>query len=517
MALENKPLVLCILDGLGVNNQIDNSSNAFAIAQTPCLDFLKSNYPYSELVTSGEAVGLPHGQMGNSEVGHMTIGSGRVILQDLLRINEAITNKHLKEHHIIRELINAHKNNNSAVHLLGLCSDGGVHSHIEHMMYIAMILAENDIQVRLHLFLDGRDVGPKTAEIFLKQIDQLINKYNNIQIATISGRFYAMDRDNRWDRIKIAYDAIASGGAIKIDNWQEYLLSQYSKEIYDEFIKPASLQNYMGMQNSDSIIFTNFRSDRIRQLAQSLLDDKFDLFENKNILFKYKVGMTNYSSDLNNILDTLFVEQNIDNNLPQVISLNGKKQLRIAETEKYAHVTFFFNGGREEKYHGEDRILIPSPKVSTYDLAPEMSAFEITEALIKAISSKKYDLIVVNYANCDMVGHSGKLGPAIKAVEIVDSCVKKIFQSIKEVDGVLIITSDHGNVEHMYDTNYNSVHTSHTTNPVPFYFVTDNSNYKNITLKNGNLSDIAPTILKLMNIQIPQEMTGKPLYMDKIC
>ncbi len=508
-----KPIVLCILDGWGIGNSNDLQHNAIAQAKTPCWDFLLKNFPHTELLTSGEAVGLPSGQMGNSEVGHMTIGSGRIILQDLLRINKSIDNNTLKEHPLLQRLIKDHQKNGKSVHLLGLCSNGGVHSHIDHMIFLSKFFCQNNISVKLHLFLDGRDVAPSSAAIFLKQIDDLL-VHDNIKIATISGRFYAMDRDNRWERCEIAYRAIAEGKGNKFSNWQDYLMAQYQNNIYDEFIVPASAPDYHGIEENDSVLFTNFRSDRIRQLAKSILFNDFSSFSKENIKLNHKIGMTQYSSALSETLESLFPEQNVENNLGQIISLNHKKQLRIAETEKYAHVTFFFNSGIESNYHGEDRVLVPSPNVRTYDLQPEMSAHLVTEELVKAINSKKYDLIIVNYANADMVGHSGKMDAAIKAVEAIDQALIKIYEAINQTEGMLMITADHGNVEYMFDQENNMQHTSHTTNPVPFVLVANNLFKSEVVLEKGNLSDIAPSILKAMNISQPKEMTGHSLYKE---
>lgn len=510
MTEKYKPIVLCILDGWGINKDPNSKYNAIKQARTPCWDFLLDNFPHTELFTSGEDVGLPHGQMGNSEVGHMTIGSGRVIFQDLLRINQSINNSSLEDHPTLKQLIQDHQRNNKSVHLLGLCSNGGVHSHIDHIIYLSKLLSKNNIQVRLHLFLDGRDAPPSSAPTFLKQIEELSNK--NIKISTISGRFYAMDRDSRWERCELAYKAIAEGVGNKISNWKDYLDSQYQNNIYDEFIVPAAMDDYQGIEENDSLIFTNFRSDRIRQLAQSLLLPKFSKFSKKNINLSHQIGMTDYSTELSKTLKSLFSEQIIENNLGQLVSSNNKKQLRIAETEKYAHVTFFFNGGREENYPGEDRILVPSPNVHTYDLQPEMSAYLVTKELTKAIKSDQYDLIIVNYANTDMVGHSGKMDAAIKAVETIDSCLNEIYKTIKQTDGMLMITSDHGNVEQMFNPKDKVPHTSHTTNPVPLVMVANDLNKNKVSINKGNLSDIAPSILKAMNITKPIEMTGTPLF-----
>jgi 2,3-bisphosphoglycerate-independent phosphoglycerate mutase len=501
-----KPIVLCILDGWGIGNPNHEKYDAIKQANTPCWDYLLSNFPSSKLFTSGPAVGLPEGQMGNSEVGHMTIGGGRVIYQDLMRINNSIENGDLASKSIIQDLIKKHQKSNNSVHLFGLCSDGGVHSHLEHLIYLAKLLAAHNISVKLHLFLDGRDVAPRSASIYLKQIDELIKEYNNIEIATISGRFYAMDRDKRIDRTKLCLDAIKNAVGIKIKNAYEYIKEEYSKDISDEFIPPALYNDYLGIQAGDSVLFTNFRSDRIRQIAEALLDNCKGL--------EYKIGMTNYSKDLSKRLKTLFEEQEISNSLGEALSIEGKKQLRLAETEKYAHVTFFFNGGDEEPYQGEDRILIPSPKVQTYDLLPEMSSTKLTEELIKAIENKKHDLIIVNYANADMVGHSGKFEAATKAVEAIDGCLEKIHSAIEKSSGALLISADHGNIESMFDEQNDVAHTSHTLNPVPFILVANNLYQSKISLKDGDLSDIAPTILQLMNVKKPSEMTGSSLIRE---
>lgn len=505
------PVVLCILDGWGIGDPKDNQYNAIFQAETPIWSFCLKNFPHTELVTSGEAVGLPEGQMGNSEVGHMAIGSGRIIFQDLMKINQAINNGELAKHSELIHLIKLHKQNGKAVHLFGLCSDGGVHSHLEHLIFIARLFAENNIEVKLHLFLDGRDTPPTSAVDYLKQIDLLVTRHPTIKIATICGRFYAMDRDNRWERIKPAYEAIVNASGNKTNNWQDYLNSEYQQDIYDEFIVPAVIEEYQGIENGDSLIFTNFRSDRIRQLAQSILLPEFIHFQRKNLSLTAKIGMTNYSEELNDILVTLFPTEKISNDLGSVVSKHGKRQLRIAETEKYAHVTFFFNGGVEDQYFREDRILIPSPKVRTYDLQPEMSARTLTDKLIEAIRLKKYDLIVINYANGDMVGHSGKLAAAIKAVEVLDECLGRIYQEISKTDGVLLVTADHGNVECMFDSEHLGPHTAHTINPVPFVLVANNLFQSKVKLNSGTLSDVAPTILKLMGIKQPKEMTGRSL------
>jgi len=505
LASEHHPIILCILDGWGISN--DHEYNAISLAKTPFWNYLLQNFPHTEISTSGEIVGLPPKQMGNSEVGHMTIGSGRIILQDLLRINNAINDDSLAKHEIIQNLLETSK----TTHLLALCSDGGVHSSIEHIIYLAKIIASKNIDVKLHLFTDGRDVSPKSAGKYLNYIDNLQQNFPNIKIATIAGRFYAMDRDQKWDRTKQAYEAIVNGLGNKINAWQDYLQEQYDKNITDEFIIPASFKDYHGLNDEDSIIFVNFRSDRIRQLAKSILYPDFKHFTNKMIKFKHQIGMTDYSDNLKKTLSILFPEEEVINSLGEIIAKSQKTQLRIAETEKYPHVTFFFNGGKENPYPNEDRILVSSPNVLTYDLQPEMSAYEMTKHLTTAITTKKYDLIIINYANADMVGHSGNLDAAIKAVEVIDHCLKEIYSSIKETDFTMLVTSDHGNVEYMFDKENNTVHTSHTTNPVPLVLVAKNLFQSKLKLEKGSLRDIAPTILELMHIKKPQEMTGKSL------
>ena len=501
--LKNPPLLLCILDGFGIGKHEDKEYDSVKAANTPCLDYFLKNFPHTELQTSGKEVGLPEGQMGNSEVGHLTIGSGRIILQDLPRINQSISNGDLEYHPLLKKILELHRLKGKTIHLLGLCSDGGVHSHIDHLTFLAGLLAKEKINISLHLFLDGRDTVPNSASIYLNKIKKLCEEYSNIKVATIAGRFYAMDRDNRWERTELAYQTIANGLGNKFNNPQDYLNVQYQNKILDEFVIPAASENYKGIEEGDSLIFTNFRSDRIRQIAKALLKESKKL--------SYKIGMTPYSKALDMQLEYLFPEIHISNTLGEIIALEEKKQLRIAETEKYAHITFFFNGGREENYLNEDRILIPSPNVTTYDLKPEMSANELTEELIQAMNNKSYDLIVINYANGDMVGHSGKMEATVKAIETLDKCLNKIYLEIQKNDGVLIITADHGNAEYMFNKETNLPHTSHTLNPVPFILIGNEFFKSNIKLDKGNLSDIAPTILKIMNITKPVEMTGKSL------
>lgn len=503
MKNQTNPVVLCILDGWGVSNN-KNQYNAISQANTNCWNSLLESYPNTILQCSGEHVGLPKGQMGNSEVGHTIIGSGRLVLQDLVRINQQIENDSLKNNSILRNLINLHKKNGKTIHLLGLCSDGGVHSHIDHLVYLVELLANNGIELRLHLFLDGRDVAPRSAEKYLNEIQILLDKYQNVNIATLAGRYYSMDRDLRNERTKLSSDAIIFGKGPSFENWQNYLKIQHEAGNSDEFMVPYSLNEYKGIEEEDSILFFNFRSDRIRQLANYLLASP--------IRYGLKIGMTHYSDDLSEKLETLFPEQKVKNSLGEWLSLHECKQLRIAETEKYAHVTFFFSGGNEKLFLGEERILVPSPKVKTYDLKPEMSAFEVTNSVLKAIREGEYSFIVVNYANPDMVGHTGNFDAAVKAVEAVDECLKALSDEILKYNGVLVITADHGNVEYMYDADNKICHTAHTINPVPLVLVSDKFKFSNIKLLEGNLADIAPTILKIMNLPQPSEMTGKPIF-----
>jgi len=493
LQITKKPILLCILDGFGIGNNKD-SSNAIAQAKMPNYQRFLSSYPHSKLKTSGLDVGLPEGQIGNSEVGHMTIGAGRIIFQDLPRINNAIADGSLAQNEKLKNLIFDLKKSGKSCHLIGLLSDGGVHSHINHIIFLANFLSQNGIKILLHVFLDGRDVAQKSAMNFLEKI-------KNFQIATISGRYYAMDRDQKWDRIKLATDAIIFGksSAEKFTNFEDLIKKSYEKNITDEFILPSSNQIYQGVEDGDALIFCNFRADRARQISEKI-------FEQKN--FSHSLAMTEYSEKLNVFYQTLFPSFVIKNSLPEIIANQGLKQLRIAETEKYAHVTFFFSCGREQEFMGEKRILIKSPAVATYDLKPEMSANEVGDKLSAAINSNEFDFIVVNYANCDMVGHSGNLEPSIKACEAIDYQLGKIEKTILGRNGLMLISADHGNIECMIDKE-NHPHTSHTTNPVPFILI--GNNIKNLKLDDGSLSDIAPTILHLMKLNKPTEMSGKNL------
>ena len=466
-------------------------------------DYIQQKYPHSSVSCSGDAVGLPDGQMGNSEVGHMTIGSGRINLQTLSKINKAITDKKLESNDIIRNNIAyLQQNRDKTCHILGLLSDGGVHSHQDHILELASIYAKNNCNVKLHIITDGRDAGIKSAGQYLDKLDKLLKKYNNIQIATIIGRYYAMDRDNNWERTEKAYANIFWGKATdNYRNHKEAITDHYQNDIYDEFIASCNLNEYSGINDGDTVLCANFRADRVRQILKKIVNHRKD---NELPRIHNVISMVNYAEDIDPYCEILFPNVQPDNVLGEVLASNGISQLRIAETEKYAHVTFFFNGGREQEFNLEDRILIPSPKVKTYDLLPEMSAMEVTDKIIEHID--KYDVIITNFANTDMVGHTGNLSATIKAVETVDACLHRIYKAISAQQGNMIITADHGNAELMFDVKSDMPHTQHTTNDVPF-FLLDSS----VKLQNGNLSDISPTILDLLNIEQPVSMTGKSL------
>lgn len=491
MKLANKPILLCILDGWGIGKEGD-SNDAIALAKTPNYDRFFKSYPHSQLETSGLAVGLPEGQMGNSEVGHMTIGAGRVIFQDLPRINNAISDGSLEKNPKLQKLISELKTSNKTCHLMGLLSDGGVHSHVDHIVFLAEFLQKNGVKTLVHAFLDGRDVAQKSAISYLE-------KCKNIEIATLSGRYYAMDRDKNWDRVKLATDSIIFAQGEKFSDAILAVENSYKNNVTDEFLKPCVIRNFSGIAEGDALIFANFRADRAREISEKLFE---------NCQFSLALSATEYSEKLNSFYEILFPATEVKNSLPEILSNQGFSQLRIAETEKYAHVTFFFSCGVEQELSGESRILVKSPAVATYDLQPEMSANEIGEKLRAAIASEKFDFIVVNYANPDMVGHSGMLEPSIKACEAIDAQLEMLEKIILEKDGAMLISADHGNVECMLDHNHQP-HTSHTTNPVPLILI--KNDVSGLSLENGALSDIAPTILHLMKIEQPEEMTGKNL------
>ncbi len=493
-----KSVVLCILDGWG-NGIENNKYNAISNANPPCWQYISSNYPKGSLSACGADVGLPGGQIGNSEVGHMNIGSGRVVIQSLQRINQEIGT--IENNVNLQSFINDLKSKNGVCHIMGLVSDGGVHSHQKHISTLANKISQHGIKVVIHAFLDGRDTLPNSGKKCIQEFTKSI-KGNDTRIATVSGRYYAMDRDNRWKRTIEAYEAIAFAKAPCHDNAVSLIENNYQNNITDEFIRPAVIGDYQGIKPEDGVLLANFRADRMIQLASILLG-KTDYA--KVAKFSSILSMMKYKEDLK--IPYIFPPTSFADTLGQTIEDNKLRQLRIAETEKYAHVTFFFNCGKEEPFSGEERILIPSPKVQTYDLQPEMSAFELTEKLVEKIPSQEFALIVVNYANPDMVGHTGNIKAAEKAVLAVDDCLAKVLNAVKKSSNTaLIVTADHGNVECMFDEENNTPHTAHTLNKVPFIVSCDN-----LKLRDGRLSDIAPTILQLLGIKKPNEMTGSSL------
>lgn len=506
--MKGKQHLIMILDGVGLNDE--SQGNAFKLANKPNIDKYIIKYPNTYLECSGLAVGLPEGQMGNSEVGHTNIGAGRVIYQELTRITKEIKEKNFFENKELKRAILNAKKNNSDLHLMGLVSDGGVHSHIEHLYALLEMAKQNDLKkVYIHAFLDGRDTPPTSAIEYLKHLEEKTKEIGIGKIATLIGRYYAMDRDKRFERLELAYDLLVLGIGAKFKTVQKAVENSYETEEFDEFVKPIVITNDEGeptakIKDNDSVIFFNFRPDRARQLVHALTDINYTSFEREvkpnNLTF---VTMTQYDETIKNVL-VAYKPQKINNTIGEYISKLGYTQLRIAETEKYAHVTFFFNGGEEKEYLNEDRILVPSPKVATYDLKPEMSAYEVTDKVVEAIDSKKYDLIIMNYANGDMVGHTGNLEKTIDAIEVLDECVGRVISKIEEVKGEAIITADHGNSEYMLDLKTGEPITSHSTFDVPIIIVSDRIK----SIKNGKLSDISPTMLQLMGEKIPKEMTG---------
>jgi 2,3-bisphosphoglycerate-independent phosphoglycerate mutase len=505
-----RPVVLCVLDGFGYRKE--KSDNAIALARTPNFERLFESCPTSKLVASGLSVGLPKGQMGNSEVGHMTMGAGRVVMQEFPRIEAAIDDGSLATNPALLSFIAKLKRVGGACHLMGLASPGGVHSHQRHIAALAVILARNGILVWIHAFLDGRDTPPESAGGFLKELLEDFGNEPLIRVGTISGRYYAMDRDKRWERTAKAYDAIVDARGKPAATAAEAIKASYARRVTDEFVEPIVLPNYPGMKDEDGLLMANFRTDRARQILRALLLPEFDGFKRKRRpKLSAALGLVSYAEDLDPHMEALFPPHDPVHMLGEIISARDLKQLRIAETEKYAHVTFFLNGGREEPFPGEDRILIPSPKVATYDLQPEMSARQVTDALVEAIASKKFDFVVVNYANPDMVGHTGLMPAAIKAVETIDACIGRVSAAVKEAGGVLLITADHGNIELMRDPETGEPHTAHTTLPVPFILVNGETLDVPVTVRDGTLADIAPTVLMLLGLEKPSVMTGQSL------
>ena len=512
--MNKKLTMLMILDGFGENP--NNEGNAVNLAKKPNIDKLRKICPVSHIDASGAAVGLPDGQMGNSEVGHTNIGAGRIVYQKLTKITKSIEDGDFFSIPEFTEAIENVKKNNSKLHIIGLLSDGGVHSHQRHL-YGLLELAKRkglDNNVFIHAFMDGRDTLPASGEGYIQELQEKMKEKGVGKIATLSGRYYAMDRDKRWDRVEKAYNALVKGEGVLAKDPIQAIEESYQQEIFDEFVVPtvitdANDQPLAKIENGDSVIFFNFRPDRARQLTRAIVDNQFDGFKTDKLDIDF-VCMTEYDDTMPNV-KIAFKPEKLTNTFGEVVSNLGKKQLRIAETEKYAHVTFFFNGGREEPYPGEDRILVNSPKVATYDLQPEMSAYEVTEKVVEAINSEKYDTIVLNFANTDMVGHTGNIDAAIKAVEAVDKCVGEIVEAVQKQNGVLLITADHGNAEQMIDYQTGEPLTSHTTNLVPLILV----GMENAELKDGRLCDLTPTMLDIMEEQKPKEMTGESLLIRK--
>ncbi|NHN87571.1 2,3-bisphosphoglycerate-independent phosphoglycerate mutase [Acetobacter conturbans] len=502
-----RPVMLVILDGFGWRE--DASDNAVRLASIPTFDELWKTCPHTFLDTSGKDVGLPDGQMGNSEVGHLNIGAGRVVMQELPRITQAVRDGSLAASPVLSAFIDTMKKTGGTCHLMGLVSPGGVHAHQDHAVALARILTEAGVPVALHVFTDGRDTPPHSGKDDLARLMKQLP--DSAKIATVSGRYYAMDRDNRWERVSKVYDVITAGEGARCNAPLEVLETSYASGVTDEFVIPSVIGDYKGAKDGDGIVSFNFRADRIRELLTALIDPDFDGFQRKLVRhFAATVGMTRYSDHLATLTTVLFPPQNLTELLGDVVAEAGRKQLRMAETEKYPHVTYFLNGGREAEFEGEDRILVPSPKVATYDLQPEMSAPELTDRAVEAIDSGKYDLIVLNYANPDMVGHTGILSAAIKAVETVDTGLGRIAQAIGRQHGALLVTADHGNCETMRDPETGEPHTSHTLNEVPCILV----GAGHVQLRHGRLADIAPTLLALMELKQPDVMTGKSLIVS---
>jgi len=508
--MSKSPVALIILDGFGLRD--DKIGNAVALANKPNYDLLWNNFPHSTLTACGEAVGLPEGQMGNSEVGHLNIGAGRVVYQNLTRINKSIREADFFDNETLLRAVAHAKENGTALHLMGLLSDGGVHSHYEHLFALLRLAKFNGLdKVYVHAFLDGRDVSPQSALHYIEETETFMEDLGVGKFASISGRYYAMDRDKRWERLEKVYRAIVEGTALTATTPTAGLLASYERGVHDEFVVPFLIEELgkpvATVEDGDAVIFFNFRPDRAIQLSRALTDPTFDEFDTGTKQYKDLkfVTFTHYSDNI--VADVVYGSENLENTLGEVIARNGLTQLRIAETEKYPHVTFFMSGGREDTFIGEERILIPSPKVATYDLQPEMSAYQVTESLVEGIEANRYDAIILNFANPDMVGHSGMLEPTIKAIETVDECLGKIIDAIHAKGGTAIVTADHGNADEV-TTQDGAPMTAHTTNPVPVIVTTSGISLR----EGGKLADLAPTMLKLLEVEQPVEMTGTPLF-----
>lgn len=502
---KRRPVMLVVLDGWGWREEVAN--NAVRQAKTPSFDRLWATCPHGFLRTSGLDVGLPPGQMGNSEVGHLNIGAGRVVMQDLPRIDEAVANGEISRAPALVDFVRKLKESGGTCHLIGLVSPGGVHSHQNHAVALAKILTDAKVPAVVHALTDGRDTPPQSAAEYLKAFTAALPP--SVPVVTVDGRYYAMDRDKRWERVSKAYDAIVAAEGPRFADPQAAIADAYANKIYDEFIIPAVIGNYNGMKDGDGVLCFNFRADRVREILGAMLDPAFSGFARKRtVKFAAAVGMAQYSDELDKFMQTIFPSQSFPNILGEVVAAADRTQLRMAETEKYPHVTYFLNGGREEPFVGEDRIMVPSPKVATYDLQPEMSAPELTDKAVEAIKSGKYDFIVLNFANPDMVGHTGSLPAAIKAVETVDTGLGKIANAIQAMGGALLVTADHGNCEMLLDPATGGPHTAHTLNPVPLILAGAGNR---LLHAEGRLADIAPTLLELMGLPKPPEMTGASL------
>jgi 2,3-bisphosphoglycerate-independent phosphoglycerate mutase len=510
MTVGKKPVMLIILDGYGINPR--EEGNAVRAAHKPNMDGFMRDYPNTVIHTSGMDVGLPQGQMGNSEVGHTNIGAGRIVYQELTRITKSIEDGDFFEKPEFTGAIENCKAHRSKLHIYGLLSDGGVHSHNTHLYALVEMAKRNGLKdVYVHCFFDGRDVPPDSAKGYVAELEEKLAEIGTGRIASVMGRYYAMDRDNRWERVKLAYDAMVLGQGLTAETASEAVMESYKRQEFDEFVKPTVIvrdgRPMATIGSNDSIIFFNFRPDRAREITRAFVDPDFTGFERAHGFFPlYYVCMTQYDKTMPNV-KIAFKPESLSNTFGEYISKHGLKQLRIAETEKYAHVTFFFNGGVETMYEGEDRVLIPSPKVATYDLKPEMSAFEVTDEVLKRIASDKYDVIVLNFANCDMVGHTGVFDAAKAAVEAIDKCLGRIVEEVREKNGVVLITADHGNAEQMIDYETGGAYTAHTTNVVPLVGI----GLDGRQLKEGRLADLAPTMLELLGLDKPAEMTGNSL------
>ena len=506
-----RPVILCILDGWG--ERADRADNAILLAKTPNWNRLMARYPHAHLQASELFVGLPSGQMGNSEVGHMNLGAGRVVMQDLPRIDGAVADGSLAKLPALQDFIAALKKSGGKAHLLGLLSPGGVHSHQDHLAALANILDQAGLAVVMHAFFDGRDTPPKSAPDFLARFAAATANAKRLRFGTVGGRYFAMDRDKRWDRVEKAYCALVLAEGAHAPDPASAVKNAYAGNKSDEFVPPTVIGEYHGMTDGDGVLMGNFRADRVREIMTALVDPSFqDFARPRTVRFAAAAGLCQYSTALDKFLATLFPPENLTETFGEIVSRAGLKQLRIAETEKYAHVTYFFNGGSETEFPGETRILVPSPKVATYDLQPEMSAPEVTDRLIAAIEARQFDAIVVNFANTDMVGHTGDLAAAIKAVETVDTMLGRLEAALVKVGGTMLVTADHGNVEMMRDETTGQPHTAHTLNPVPLLLVNPPPGVTGLT--DGKLADIAPTLLSLLGLTPPPAMTGRALLRE---